>query len=255
MKLSPKALLFDMDGTLTDARQPINMDVVESLTKIKNGTKKYLVTGSDMSKIEEQIPYSLLLKLFDKIYACNGTRVYNCNLDMDDESRPLEPELIHKVSLADYYSEADLNHIMNVLLQTAASTHTKVKTGTFVEWRDSQINFSIVGRNCSQSQREDYIKWDIKSGERKKIVDQLRQEFKGWGLSFRLGGQISVDITREGWDKSYSFENMAESPDQCVFFGDKICVDGNDFDIAMKCAKYYNIEGPADFLLKIEEYK
>ena len=26
------------------------------------------------------------------------------------------------------------------------------------------------------------VKWDKKSGERKKIIDQLREEFKGWGL-------------------------------------------------------------------------
>jgi len=254
MNIIPSALLFDMDGTLTDARQPITNDVVEALGDIKTGIKRYLVTGSDLLKVEQQIPHSLLLRLFDRVYTCNGTRVYNCNLDMD-ESLSIEPELIHKVALIDHYSEADLNHVMNILLKTAANTHTKVKTGTFVEWRESQINFSVVGRDCTTAQREDYVKWDKKSGERKKIIDQLREEFKGWGLSFRLGGQISIDITRDGWDKSYAFTNMVESPDQCVFFGDKICVDGNDLDIAMECARYHSVDSPADFLIKIQEYK
>ena len=255
MKIIPAALLFDMDGTLTDARQPITDDVVEALRSTKAGIKRHLVTGSDMCKIEEQIPQEILLDLFSRVYACNGTRVYNCDLDMDDENLPIEPELIHKVTLVDHYSEADINHVMNVLLKTAANTHTKVKTGTFVEWRESQINFSVVGRNCTQAQREDYMEWDKKSGERKKIIDQLREEFKGWGLSFRLGGQISIDVTREGWDKSYAFENMRQSPDQCIFFGDKICQDGNDLDIAMKCAYYHNIDSPADLILKLQEYK
>jgi phosphomannomutase len=174
---------------------------------------------------------------------------------MDDENLPIEPELIHKVTLVDHYSESDINHIMNVLLKTAANTHTKVKTGTFVEWRESQINFSVVGRNCTTEQREDYVRWDKKSGERKKIIDQLRKEFKGWGLSFRLGGQISIDVTREGWDKSYAFENMRQTPDQCIFFGDKICTDGNDLDIAMKCAYYHEVQGPADLILLLQEYK
>jgi len=246
--------LFDMDGTLTDARQPITNEVVTTLKVIKPSIKKYLVTGSDMSKIEEQIPHEILLSQFEKVYACNGTRVYNCNLDMDDETRPIEPELIHQVSLSDYYSESDINHIINVLLKTAYETHTKIKTGTFIEWRDSQINFSVVGRNCTTNQRDDYVKWDTKSGERRKIIDQLREQFSGWGLSFRLGGQISIDITREGWDKSYAFKNMVESPDQCIFFGDKICKDGNDLDIAMKCAKYHNVENPADLILHLQEY-
>tara|TARA_A100001515_G_scaffold138781_1_gene132683 strand:- start:1355 stop:2122 length:768 start_codon:yes stop_codon:yes gene_type:complete len=254
MRLNPKALLFDMDGTLTDARQPISQDVLDAMSSITNTLKLYLVTGSDMSKIEEQIGTENLLSLFNRVYACNGTRVWNCDLDMDDETRPVEPELIHKVSLTDFYSESDLNHIVNTLLGIAANTHTKIKTGTFIEWRDSQINFSVVGRNCTPEQREDYVRWDKKSNERNKIIEQLREKFSGWGLSFRLGGQISIDITREGWDKTYAFKNMKESPDQCVFFGDKICKDGNDFDIAMKCAKYHLVESPADLMIQLQEY-
>jgi len=254
MKVIPAALLFDMDGTITDARQPISEDMVSALKYLKPTVRKYLITGSDMDKIEEQIPYEVLLETFERVYSCNGTRVWNCNLDMDDENLPIEPELIHKVSLLDHYSEADVNHIINVLLKKAYKTHTKIKTGTFVEWRESQINFSVVGRNCTSNQRDDYVKWDLKSGEREKIVEDLRKEFKGWGLSFRLGGQISIDITREGWDKSYAFRNMSESPDQCIFFGDKICKDGNDLDIAMKCHHYHNVESPADLILQLQEY-
>ena len=253
-KIIPAALLFDMDGTLTDARELITDDVIQALKSVPPSIKKYLVTGSDMVKIEEQIPNDVLLSLFERVFSCNGTRVYNCKLDMDDETKPIEPELIHKTSLMDFYSEADINHIINVLLETALKTHTKIKTGTFIEWRDSQINFSVVGRNCTSNQREDYVQWDNKSGERKKIVDQLRKEFKGWGLSFRLGGQISIDITREGWDKTYALNNISESPDQCVFFGDKICKDGNDLDIAMKCGKYHMVDNPADLILQIQEY-
>ena len=253
-EITPRAFLFDMDGTLTDARQPIDEEVIKTLKSLPSGLKRYLVTGSDMTKVEEQISVRNLLNLFERVYACNGTSVFNCNIDMDDENLPIEPELIHKVSLLDHYSEADINHIVNTLLKKAYKTHTRIKTGTFVEWRDSQINFSVVGRDCTSSQREDYVKWDKKSDERKKIIDDLRKEFKGWGLSFRLGGQISIDITREGWDKSYAFKNMTESPDKCIFFGDKICKDGNDFDIAMKCAKYHQVESPADLILQLQEY-
>ena len=104
MKIVPAALLFDMDGTLTDPRQPITEDVVKNLKSVSPGIKKYLVTGSDMSKIDEQIPNDILLGLFERVFACNGTRVWNCNLDMDDETRAIEPELIHSTTLTDFYS-------------------------------------------------------------------------------------------------------------------------------------------------------
>lgn len=246
-----KALIFDMDGTLTEPRQPISNEMIEVLRKLPNSYKKYLVTGSDMAKVEEQIPVEFLLSFFDKVFACNGTRVFNTNLDLDDESKPAEPELIHKVNLIDFYSEADLNHIVNTLLKLAHETHTKIKTGTFVEWRESQINFSVVGRNCTSLQREDYVKWDNKSRERKKLVEQLEDKFQGWGLSFRLGGQISIDVTRQGWDKSYAFNNIAEKPEDCVYFGDKIVPGGNDFDIAVLCGKYHDIQHVADTILAL----
>ena len=71
-KIKPAALLFDMDGTLTDARQLISEDVVGVLRKVPPSIRKYLVTGSDMSKVEEQIPVSVLLSNFERVYSCNG---------------------------------------------------------------------------------------------------------------------------------------------------------------------------------------
>ena len=80
----------------------------------------------------------------------------------------------------------------------------------------------MIGRNCTAKQREDYVKWDKKSGDRDKAIEFLEKEFKGYGLSFRKGGQISIDVTRQGWDKTYVFENIKEDPADCTFFGDNI---------------------------------
>ena len=250
-----KALIFDMDGTLAPATQKISKEMLQALEAVPNGFKKYLVTGSDMSKVLNQIPESFLLENFSKVFTCNGTRVYNTSLDLDDETRPLEPELVHKIELIDHYSQADINHLVSRLLSIAAESHTKYKTGTFIEWRGSQINFSVIGRNCSLIQREDYVKWDKKSNERKKIVEKLKDEFQGWGLGFNLGGQISIDITRKEWDKSYAFNFIDEVPEDCVFFGDKITPGGNDFEIAMKCGKYHDVSTPEDTLILLSQYR
>lgn len=250
-----KALIFDMDGTLTEPRQAISNEMIEALRSIANSYKLYLVTGSDMAKIEEQIPVEVLLDIFEKVFPCNGTSVYNTNLDADDEKGSLEPELIHKETLLDHYSQSDMNHLISRLMEIAANTHTKYKTGTFVEWREGQINFSPIGRNCSSEQREDYIIWDKKSEERRRIVELLQKEFKGWGLKFSIGGQISIDITRKGWDKTCALEHIQEKPSDCVFFGDKTLPGGNDFEIAKACGVYYDIKSPLDILPILIEYK
>jgi len=250
-----KSLIFDMDGTLTPSTKKISQDMMEAIAATKPAYHKYIVTGSDMEKVLKQIPEDFLLKNFRKVFTCNGTKVYDTQLDLDDETKPFAPDLVHKIELIDHYSQADLNYLISRLLTIAAESHTKYKTGTFVEWRGSQINFSVVGRNCSTEQREDYVKWDKKSGERKKIVENLKKEFSGWGLGFNLGGQISIDITRKEWDKTYAFENIPEDPVDCIFFGDKVVEGGNDYTIAMMCGKYYDVNSPEDTLMLLEQYK
>jgi len=250
-----KALIFDMDGTLTPATQPISTEMMKALSSVKPMYSKYLVTGSDFEKVSKQIPEDFLLKNFRKVFTCNGTRVYDTHLDLDDETKPYAPDLVHKIDLLDHYSQADLNHLISRLLSIASESHTKYKTGTFIEWRESQINFSVVGRNCSLDQRENYVTWDKKSNERKKIVKRLEEEFSGWGLGFNLGGQISIDITRKEWNKSYALQFIPEPNNDCIFFGDKIVTGGNDFQIAMNCDKYYDVENPEDTLILLEQYK
>ena len=51
--------LFDMDGTLTKSRSRINTNMLDLLRSLasQGSNKLYLVTGSDLTKVEEQIPY------------------------------------------------------------------------------------------------------------------------------------------------------------------------------------------------------
>jgi len=249
-----KALIFDMDGTLTPATQPMSEEMARTLMKVSNQYQKYLVSGSDYDKITQQIPELFLLDNFKTVCACNGTSVFRTEIDPDDETRPVAGDLIHKVELLDHYSQSDLNHLISRLLKIVSESHTKHKTGTFIEWRGSQINFSVIGRNCSLGQREDYVKWDKKSNERKRIVDKLTEEFQGWGLGFKLGGQISIDITRKEWDKTYSFKHIPFDPNDCVYFGDKIVKGGNDYEIAMMCGQYHNVKSPEETIELLSQY-
>ena len=254
MHKSPKALIFDMDGTITASRQKVTPKVIERLKELTGKYKLYLVTGADFLKVEEQFGLVRVTCLFERVYCSNGTKVYQTRLDPDDELGSLEPELIHNVDLADYYSQDDLNHVISTLLRYAADHHTKYKTGTFIEWRGSQINFSLIGINCSQSQRSDYVKWEKKGKDRDKAIEFLSKKFAGYGFAFLKGGQISIDISREEWNKTYAFENMVEDPKQCVFFGDNIVPVGNDWEIAKTCGKFHAVKDPDDLLRILEAY-
>ena len=59
-------------------------------------------------------------------------------------------------------------------------------------------------------------------GYRTALVKALQQKFPDYGLTYSIGGQISIDIFPIGWDKTYSLGRVADEHfDEIHFFGDK----------------------------------
>ena len=63
----------------------------------------------------------------------------------------------------------------------------------------------------------------------------MREEFKDYGLTYSIGGQISFDVFPAGWDKTFCLKHVEkEGPNyfQTIhFFGDKTHEGGNDWEI------------------------
>ncbi|NWH38415.1 PMM2 Phosphomannomutase, partial [Chloropsis hardwickii] len=67
---------------------------------------------------------------------------------------------------------------------------------------------------------------------REKFVADLQREFAGKGLTFSIGGQISIDVFPDGWDKRYCLGIVAKDGYKTIyFFGDKTMPGGNDYEI------------------------
>lgn len=59
-------------------------------------------------------------------------------------------------------------------------------------------------------------------GYRIALVKALQQKFPDYGLSFSIGGQISIDVFPNGWDKTYALRIVDDEHfDEIHFFGDK----------------------------------
>ena len=208
-----KIYVFDVDGTLTPSRKPMNFEFEEFFYKWSKDKKYYLVSGSDLKKIKEQIGH-LYLDRAQGIFACSGNRYYKNNI--------LQYENKFKIS-------KKLNKLLGTILSNSRYPY---RYGNHIEDRGSMVNFSIVGRNCTQEQRDEYFKWDNKKGERQIIVNAIKEKFPD--LDASIGGQISVDIVPKGNDKSqvlkYIQENHLES--QIIFIGDRTMEGGNDYPLA-----------------------
>ena len=102
-----------------------------------------------------------------------------------------------------------------------------VKAGNHIEERVGLLNISVVGRNCTQKQREEYYEWDKINKEREFICQAINKMFPE--LEASAGGQISVDIHKFGKNKS---QIRRKIEGDIWFFGDKTMEGGNDYPIA-----------------------
>ena len=207
--------VFDVDGTLTPSRQPINKEFEEFFLKWMKGKEVYLVTGSDKEKTIEQVGEKIWTNC-SRVYQSCGNAVY--------ENGKLIKEKVFKL-------DDELRFELFTIL-----AHTKIpeKWGNHIEERPGLINFSTIGRNIPTERRRLYVDWDNKHKERESICKQLTNKFPK--LDASIGGEISIDIHPKGQDKSQIVDDLVGP---VMFFGDKCEPGGNDYPIVVELEKQF----------------
>jgi len=232
--------LFDVDGTLTLPRQQAKQDMVEFIKSLAKEAHIGFVGGSDLSKITEQLGQELI-NLANYTFAENGCVVLK------------NGEQIHEESIALHIGEENIKSLINFALSYMANIDIPIKRGTFIEYRKGMLNFSPIGRNCSQSEREAFVKWDETNQIRQKMVGELREMFSYMGLQFSIGGQISIDVFPVGWDKTHCLSHL-EAYKTVHFFGDKTDPGGNDHEIfESERTVGHKVSGPEDTMAQVRE--
>merc|ERR1712046_63800 len=144
-------------------------------------------------------------------------------------------KLLKKTSFLEHMGNDKIKPLINFILHYIADLDIPVKRGTFIEFRNGMLNVSPIGRNCSQSERDDFEKLENVHGWRKAMVATLQDKFKDYGLTYSIGGQISFDVFPTGWDKTFCLQYLEEPYETGItkvhFFGDKTAPGGNDYEI------------------------
>ncbi|KAG6040867.1 Phosphomannomutase 1 [Claviceps citrina] len=222
--------LFDVDGTLTPARQDASPEILSVLAALRKKCAIGFVGGSDLAKQQEQIGRPAgapVTTLFDFCFAENGLTAYKLGQELPSNS------------FIKWIGEAKYKELVNFILHYVADLDVPVKRGTFVEFRNGMINVSPVGRNASTRERDEFEAFDREARVRARFVDALRARFPDVDLTYSIGGQISFDVFPRGWDKTYCLRHLESEAGKEAgiayssihFFGDKAFEGGNDWEI------------------------
>ncbi len=228
--------VFDMDGTLTPPRKPMEDEFLKKFLPWAKENKTFIVTGSDMNKIKEQITFEMI-DAFTGIYSSMGNEFWRGQTRLEYNNFEAPSELID-----------DLEKYR------AQTTYPYQLFGNYIERRTGMLNFSVIGRDCPYEEREKYFAWDSTHHEREKIQDKLLKKYPEFEVS--IGGMISMDIIKKGFGKDQVAQKLRlKYPnDLIVFFGDKTFEGGNDYALAHALelmdsnTKIVQVSGPSDVL-------
>jgi phosphomannomutase len=209
--------VFDVDGTLTPSRQPINAAFGEWFLDFCKINDVYLVSGSDYDKTLQQLGKDICYAC-KTVFSCSGNDVWEKGININFTTWKPYQELLN--FLEDYLS----------------TNKFPVHTGKHFELRKGCLNFSILGRDASLSDRAAYVSWDLEHKEREKLVKEVNAIFKT--ITATIGGETGIDIYPTGRDKSQILKYF-NIEDKLYFFADKTEPGGNDYPLAKKIKNTY----------------
>lgn len=218
---APRCVVFDLDGTLTDSKQPLAPRMAAGLRDLLELQPVAITTGGTWELMDAQVlrhldaPEPLLGRLY--LLPASGTCAYH-RVDggwLRQYSRDLSAE--QKVRIVD------------TLMSVAAELEIIVADpwGELIEDRGGQVTYSVLGQRAPLAVKE---AWDP-DGSSKEALRQLVQE-RLPDMAVRSGRSTSVDVTRPGVDKAYGVRELARSLElplsTVTYVGDRLGTGGND---------------------------
>ncbi|MHA2020131.1 MAG: HAD-IIB family hydrolase [Candidatus Thorarchaeota archaeon] len=236
-------VLFDMDGTLTPARQTMSENVKSALIELSKIAEIGVLTGSDLDYLLQQIPvHELGTKILPTqsihLLPCNGTRYLRRSGHFDLAK---EFEVVSSVNMREriIFYDMLMANLLKMQHEFASEKNRQREykfglTGHFISARSGMINWCPIGRNATQKDRESFIEFDQATNFRECSIQKLKawqkeemSEVIDMGtVEFALGGETSFDIFPSGWDKTYALRHF---PGRRIWFvGDRCVGKGND---------------------------
>jgi phosphomannomutase len=241
-----RLVAFDLDDTLAPSKAPLDPRMAELLVQLLDTVEVCVISGGQFGQFQSQLvanlPQSKALERLHLMPTCgtqyyryeNGdwVQVYAENLTDDQKTRAQDALVAAAKDLGLWESET---------------------WGPVLEDRGSQITFSALGQ---QAPIEAKSAWDPTGSKKESLRAAVAAVLPD--LEVRSGGSTSVDITREGIDKAYGMNRLAELTGipltEMLFVGDRLDEGGNDYPVKAMGVTSHAVEGWHDTAAFVEQF-
>ena len=222
--MKKKLIAFDVDGTLSKSRSPIDAEMAGILQKLLTQKKVAIITGGAFADIKRQV--------LDNIGE-NDERNRNLTLlptnggglwIFDGEWREISS---HKLSTDE---KEKIIRALREVDQADPELKNNVSYGREIQDRESEITYAAWGEHAPNELKQ---AWDPDFKKRIALQAELMKKLPDFEV--KIGGTTSIDITPKGMDKAFAITKLIEyfklNKEDILFFGDAVYENGNDYPV------------------------
>jgi len=277
-----KLIIFDLDGTLAESKQPMDVEMAGLLARLLEKKKVAVISGGSFKQFEKQFlpalkknndaltqDYSSAAtqderKLFrspeggrKSVPVVVGGAAQNSSASLPFSNLFLLPTsgaamyVFKKNDWSKEYSHdlspAEKEKVFAAFSEAVKKSGEKMPTETYgpvAEDRGDQITFSADGQAAPIEVK---AQWDPTEKKRLHIVSFLEPLLPEFSIG--IGGMTSIDVTKRGIDKAFGVKKICEylkiKVADAVYIGDALFEGGNDYAArasGVECVEIKNVE-------------
>jgi HAD superfamily hydrolase (TIGR01484 family) len=241
----PKLVVFDLDGTLAESKQPMTAPMGDALSRLLQKVPVAVMSGGGWRQFEHQFFPALPLGTpEDRLYIF-PTNAAACFVHREGQWHPQ-----YDLSFSPDMKEKIMEALDEAMTETRFEQPAQI-WGEQVEDRGGEITFSALGQEAPLREKET---WDPDGKKRKPLYEALHRKLPD--LAIGLNATTSIDITPHGIDKAYGVKRLSEltgiAPEEMLYVGDALEEGGNDSVVIATGIPTHEVFGPQETAALIE---
>jgi phosphomannomutase len=222
-----KLLIFDLDGTLAESKQPLTGNMATLVAKLLAVTKVAIASGGAFPQFIKQVVDRLprdanLVNLY--LLPTSGAALYEY-----DPSTSLRTswKKIYEERLIEKEAEKIGEAMITSAKESGVIDFSEPVWGERVEYRGGDVTFSALGQEAPIAEKK---AWDPDHSKRKILLKKIEARLPEF--SVKIGGSTSIDVSKRGIDKAYGVRQLCKrlniSESKALYIGDELEAGGND---------------------------
>ena len=241
-----KLVIFDLDGTLAESKQPLTATMANLLAKLLDIARVAVISGGALPQFLKQVVshlpgYANLKNLY--LLPTSGAALYEYR---DDEWNKVYEERL---------SEKEAHTIGKAMRAAAKETgiinFRDQSWGERIEYRGGEVTLSALGQQAPIVLKKE---WDPDHAKRHALRDAIAERLPEYSVG--IGGVTSIDVTKKGIDKAYGLRKLCERlgvpESDALYVGDELESGGNDEAVYKTSVQTKSVKDPAETSKLIE---